>query len=240
VSKFDSRRGLGIFLFTTASRTAPGTTQPPIQWVPGALSFGVKRPRREADHSSPSSAEVKECVELYLHSQYAFMARCLVKHFITFTFPLEKLLGKINRTHLFKALHIPSPTQWAPGVLSPGVICQIVKPTTDHLYLMPRLRMHGAIPPRYEMILRHRDKFTFSNVSFGTNLVLYNLSLMLPSLNLVTFRPKIPLFQNANLQAKNMIVPVLCTGQLKIFQIVWIILKVNHFLRSRTQTFNKR
>jgi hypothetical protein len=29
---------------------------------------GVKRPGREADHSPPSSDEVKECVELYLHS----------------------------------------------------------------------------------------------------------------------------------------------------------------------------
>jgi hypothetical protein len=33
-----------------------------------ALSLGVKRPGREADHSPSSSAEVKECVELYLHS----------------------------------------------------------------------------------------------------------------------------------------------------------------------------
>jgi hypothetical protein len=60
-------RGLGIF-FTTVSRTALGPTQPPIQWVPGALSLGVKRPGRETDHSPPSSAEVKECQELYLHS----------------------------------------------------------------------------------------------------------------------------------------------------------------------------
>jgi hypothetical protein len=43
-------------------------TQPPIQWVPGALPLGVKRPGREADLSPPSSAEVKEHVELYLHS----------------------------------------------------------------------------------------------------------------------------------------------------------------------------
>jgi hypothetical protein len=64
----DSGRGLGIFLFTTASRTVLGPTQPLIQWVPGALSLGVKRQGREADHSLPSSAEVKECVELYLHS----------------------------------------------------------------------------------------------------------------------------------------------------------------------------
>jgi hypothetical protein len=35
---------------------------------------------READPSSPASAEVKECVELYLHSPYTpFMAWCLVK-----------------------------------------------------------------------------------------------------------------------------------------------------------------
>jgi hypothetical protein len=44
------------------TRTALGATQPPIQWVSGALSLGVKRPGREADHSPPSSAEVKECV----------------------------------------------------------------------------------------------------------------------------------------------------------------------------------
>jgi hypothetical protein len=48
-----------------------GSTQPPIQWVPGAFSLGVKRPGCEDDHSPPSSAEVKECVELYLHSPNA-------------------------------------------------------------------------------------------------------------------------------------------------------------------------
>jgi hypothetical protein len=66
-SRVDSRRGLGIFLFTTASRTAVEPTQPPIEWIPGALSVGIKRPGSEADHSLPSSAEVKEWVELYLH-----------------------------------------------------------------------------------------------------------------------------------------------------------------------------
>jgi len=34
-------------------------TQPPIQWVSGALSLGVKRPGRETDHSPQSIAEVK-------------------------------------------------------------------------------------------------------------------------------------------------------------------------------------
>jgi hypothetical protein len=49
-------------------RMVLGPTQPPIQWVPGALSLGVKRPGHEANRSPPSSAEVKEWVELYLHS----------------------------------------------------------------------------------------------------------------------------------------------------------------------------
>jgi hypothetical protein len=50
---FVCRRGLWIFLFTTASRTALGPTQPPIELVPGALSLGLKRPGREANHSPP-------------------------------------------------------------------------------------------------------------------------------------------------------------------------------------------
>jgi hypothetical protein len=58
----------GNFSFDIVHRTALGPTQPPIQWVPGALSLEVKRPEREADHSPPSSVEVKGCVELNLHS----------------------------------------------------------------------------------------------------------------------------------------------------------------------------
>jgi hypothetical protein len=52
---------------TTGSRPALGPTQPPIEWVLGAVSLGVKRQGREADHSPPSSAEVKN-VFSYLHS----------------------------------------------------------------------------------------------------------------------------------------------------------------------------
>jgi hypothetical protein len=84
---FDSRRGLEIFLFTTASRTALGPTEPPIQWVSGALSLRVKRPGREADHSPPSSAEVKNAWSYTSTPQYAF----IVKHRDNFTFlPLPR------------------------------------------------------------------------------------------------------------------------------------------------------
>jgi hypothetical protein len=67
-NKTELSDSMGIFLFITMSRMSLGPTQPPIQWVPGALSLGVKWPGHEADHSPSSSAKVKECVELCLHS----------------------------------------------------------------------------------------------------------------------------------------------------------------------------
>jgi hypothetical protein len=55
-SGFDSRQGLGIFLFDTMSRPALGPNQRPIQWVPGALSPGVEWPGCETDRSPPFGA----------------------------------------------------------------------------------------------------------------------------------------------------------------------------------------
>jgi hypothetical protein len=49
--------------------------------------MGVKRPVREADHSPPSSTEVKEQVELHLHSPNTFSWRGVqLKHRDNFTF----------------------------------------------------------------------------------------------------------------------------------------------------------
>jgi hypothetical protein len=56
--------GMGIFLFSTASRPVLESTQPPIRWVPGTLSPGVKRPGRETIPPAP----------------YVFMEWCLDKH----------------------------------------------------------------------------------------------------------------------------------------------------------------
>jgi hypothetical protein len=54
-----------------------GPTQPPIQWVPGAISPEEKRPGREADHSPPPSAEVKDS-EAIPTLTYVFMVWCLI------------------------------------------------------------------------------------------------------------------------------------------------------------------
>jgi hypothetical protein len=59
VSGFNSWQRLGMFLFTTMSRLALGPTQPPIQWVLGTLTLGVKWLVCEAVHLPLSSAEIK-------------------------------------------------------------------------------------------------------------------------------------------------------------------------------------
>jgi hypothetical protein len=51
-------RGMILLLFMS-SRLVLRPTQPPIQWVPRPLSPGVKLAEHEADHSPPTSAEVK-------------------------------------------------------------------------------------------------------------------------------------------------------------------------------------
>jgi hypothetical protein len=58
-SSIPSRGNDGTFLFTSRSRLALEPTQPPIQSVLRALFLVVKWPGHEADHSHPSSAEVK-------------------------------------------------------------------------------------------------------------------------------------------------------------------------------------
>jgi hypothetical protein len=52
----------GIFLFATASCPAMDVTQPHIRWVSGIFYLGLKRPGREAEHSYPTSAEVKNAL----------------------------------------------------------------------------------------------------------------------------------------------------------------------------------
>jgi hypothetical protein len=68
------RDPVGSRIFLMLSRPALGPTQPHIQWVPEAFSSGVKRHGREADHSPPTSAEVKKMWIYTSTPPYAFMA----------------------------------------------------------------------------------------------------------------------------------------------------------------------
>jgi hypothetical protein len=68
-----SPSGVKNFLFAS-SRPALRFTQLAFQWAPGAVSPGVKRSVREADHSPTASAEVEKIwIYISTHS-YAIMA----------------------------------------------------------------------------------------------------------------------------------------------------------------------
>jgi hypothetical protein len=65
----DSRPGTGNF--SLHHHVQKGSGAHPASYpmgTRGGFSLGIKRPGRGADHSPQSSAEVKECVGLYLHS----------------------------------------------------------------------------------------------------------------------------------------------------------------------------
>jgi hypothetical protein len=61
------------FFFGTVPKPALGPIQPAIQWILGALSPGIKWLEREADHSPPSNAEVKNAWSYTSTLPYAFM-----------------------------------------------------------------------------------------------------------------------------------------------------------------------
>jgi hypothetical protein len=69
-----------------------------IQWVPG-----IKRPRREADHSPLSSDEVKYAWNYTSISPSVFMAWCLIKYRDYFTFTIPNTFQKVLRQYSFSS-----------------------------------------------------------------------------------------------------------------------------------------
>jgi len=63
-----------------------GPTQSPIQWVRGALPQGVKWPRREADHSHASSAEIENAWNYTSTPSTPSWRGAYLKHRYKFTF----------------------------------------------------------------------------------------------------------------------------------------------------------
>jgi hypothetical protein len=80
--------------------------EPPIQWVSGTLSVGVKRPGREADHSPSCSAIVKNTWSYISTPQYVFMEWFLVKHRDNFTFTFYIFLHWVKEYVLILVLSV--------------------------------------------------------------------------------------------------------------------------------------
>jgi hypothetical protein len=97
--------------FSLHHRVQNGSGAHPASYsVPtGGFSLVIKGPGREADHSPPSSAEVKNAWSYTSTPQYVFVAWCLVKHrdnftFFTFTLSLSSLPSILgNLTIVFGA-----------------------------------------------------------------------------------------------------------------------------------------
>jgi hypothetical protein len=81
-----------FFPFATASIPAllppPPNRQSPLEWIPEALFPGIKWPSSEANHSLPSSAEVKNAWSYTSTPTYVFMACDSVTHSDSLIFPL--------------------------------------------------------------------------------------------------------------------------------------------------------
>jgi hypothetical protein len=86
--------GAGNFSFHhLCVQTSSGAHQASYSMGTGSLSLGVKWPGREADHSPPSSAELKMRGDIPPLLQYVSMVWCLVKHRDNFTFYLYQIWG---------------------------------------------------------------------------------------------------------------------------------------------------
>jgi hypothetical protein len=99
VSRVQFLAGAGNF--SLHHRVRNGSGAHPASYPMGirGFSLAVKRPGREADHSPPSSAKVKECVELHLHSPNTpSWRRALLrkKYRDNFTFTLFNTLNELQ------------------------------------------------------------------------------------------------------------------------------------------------
>jgi hypothetical protein len=77
-----------VDLFATASRSELGSTQTPLQWIPG-----VKQPVHEDDH--PICCQGYESIDLYFLSSHIFMMQCLLKHKNSLSFEIGGRENKI-------------------------------------------------------------------------------------------------------------------------------------------------
>jgi len=107
---------LGIFLFTTVSRLVLGPTQTPNQWVPETLFLEIKRLGREASHSPPSSAEVKNTWSYSSSTpswrqigRYMCVCVCVEAAYVSVVLTLHKLVYTFKFRSIYGPHHFCSP-----------------------------------------------------------------------------------------------------------------------------------
>jgi hypothetical protein len=132
---------------------ALGLTQPPIQWVPGALSLEVKRPGREADHSPHLVLRSRMRGAIPPLPHYVFMAWCLVKH-RDFTAP-RPVLGPTQ------SLNQCVPVPLSPGIKRPDRQTDQSPPSNAEVknawrYISTSIRLHGLM-----LLIEHSDNYHY-------------------------------------------------------------------------------
>jgi hypothetical protein len=100
--------GARIFLLAIMSRLALEPTQPPIQWIQGALCPIVKQLSHETDNSPASSAEVKTVWSSTSTHPRIFVAQYLIKHRNIFTFTLYSTIIVLQSLLYEFYLYLPS------------------------------------------------------------------------------------------------------------------------------------
>jgi hypothetical protein len=137
--------GSRIFLFSASCRPVLGSTQPPIQWIVEALSPGVKRPGREADHHLQLVPRSRKCGCIHpLPHTPSWHSAWLVMHRYIFNFydivSLYKMLSLLNTSSgsvtSFREINIVKWTQspWEANSVSVGQAMRLVFPYEMNSY----------------------------------------------------------------------------------------------------------
>jgi len=90
-----------IFIYSQSSSLALGPTKPPVQLIPGFFP-GSKAVRRDVDHSSPPSTEVKVSGTITVLPLYTFTSWTSTTQSYYFTLQKHIIYSHNHFTHIFK------------------------------------------------------------------------------------------------------------------------------------------